>query len=267
MKQKTPCFNLNFVTMMVSSICISLLLTGCQPQNKIENKVIKFGVSFSDTNLNCEGMKFESQSIWQVHKLRFFISEIALKKDGQWHPVSYKNNPWQSNSTALISLTAQTCDDPKQFNDRVEFSSEMALQAAQGLRFKLGVPFEINHLNPLLQPSPLNLPDMFWSWQLGHKFLRLDMENENRNWAFHLGSIGCQSDSRIRPPKSPCLQPNLIDIELPAPKSNSINLKLDQLLQQLPVNQASSCMFSANASSTCETLLNNLQQRKVFVWQ
>lgn len=252
---------------MVSSVCIVLLLTGCQPQLKLENQLITFDVSFNDYSLNCDAMTFESDSIWQVQKLRFFISEIELKRDEEWYPVSYLVSPWQSNSTALISLTAKACDDPKQFNNRVEFSSDLKLDDAQGIRFKLGVPFEINHLNPLLQPSPFNLPDMFWSWQLGHKFLRLDMENKQRAWAFHLGSIGCQTDSRIRPPESPCDQANLFDIELPASKSNSINLKLDQLLAQLDLNQASSCMFSANASSTCETLLNNLQLRKVFVWQ
>ncbi len=33
---------------------------------------------------------------------------------------------------------------------------------------------------------------MFWSWQLGYKFLRVDTADDE--FRIHLGSTGCQSD-------------------------------------------------------------------------
>ena len=36
------------------------------------------------------------------------------------------------------------------------------------------MPWQLNHQNPLTASSPLNISEMFWSWQLGHKFLRFD---------------------------------------------------------------------------------------------
>lgn len=263
MKQKTGCINVNFAIAIVSIVGFALLLNGCSPVKQS----LRFDVSFNNTRLNCADMKFQSAGNWQIQRLRFFVSEFELKKDGKWQNVSYQNGPWQTNSTAMISLTAKNCDDSSQFNNKLVFSSNVAIKDAQGMRFKLGVPYEINHLDPLSQPSPLNMPDMFWSWQLGHKFFRLDLQGDDRGWAFHLGSIGCRSDSRVRSPKSPCRQPNLFEIELPTSKSGAVVLNLDLLLEQLDLSQASSCMFHGRDFSSCETLLKNLQQQQVFVWQ
>ena len=47
------------------------------------------------------------------------------------------------------------------------------IEAGQTLNFELGVPFEQNHTNPLTAQAPLNVSEMFWSWQLGHKFFTL----------------------------------------------------------------------------------------------
>jgi uncharacterized repeat protein (TIGR04052 family) len=263
MKQKTGRFNLNFTKVMLSFVALVLFLSGCSEQKQ----AITFGVSFDGQGLKCEQMKFQSAGNWHIQTLRFFISEIQLKQAGKWYDVSYESGPWQTQSTALISLSAPNCDDLSQFNNKVEFSSEWAFEDSQGLRFKLGVPFELNHLDPLLQSSPLNIPDMFWSWQLGYKFLRLDTKGKGGGWSFHLGSIGCQSDSRMRSPKSPCRQPNLFEIELPASHSGAVILNLDMLLEQLELSQAASCMFNGSDLKSCEILLNNLQQQNLFVWQ
>ena len=45
----------------------------------------------------------------------------------------------------------------------------------RGVRFTLGVPFELNHGDPTIAPSPLNISGMFWVWQSGYKFVKIDM--------------------------------------------------------------------------------------------
>ena len=46
-----------------------------------------------------------------------------------------------------------------------------------GVRFTMGVPFELNHGDPTVAPSPLNITAMFWNWQGGYKFLKADMNS------------------------------------------------------------------------------------------
>ena len=62
-----------------------------------------------------------------------------------------------------------------------------------GVRFEVGLPFDKNHAEVTLQPSPLNLSRMFWNWNAGYKFMRLDIRStgQPRGWLVHLGSTGC----------------------------------------------------------------------------
>lgn len=44
--------------------------------------------------------------------------------------------------------------------------------------FDLGVPFALNHADVASAPSPLNVKAMWWSWQGGYKFVRVDMKTD-----------------------------------------------------------------------------------------
>ncbi len=127
---------------------------------------------------------------------------------------------------------------------------------AADLTLQLGVPFELNHNNPVTQPSPLNVGSMFWTWRLGYKFLRLD----HRDWAFHLGSGGCKSPSSVRAPSSPCQRPNLPEVRIPLGESTNVRLlvDLDDYLDGLPVGDAGSCMDGLYQSPFCRQLTSRL---------
>ena len=66
------------------------------------------------------------------------------------------------------------------------------------MRFTLGVPQELNHADQAVAASPLNITGMWWSWQGGYKFLKIDgrvpggQDTEPR--LFHLGSTQCEPD-------------------------------------------------------------------------
>lgn len=219
---------------------------------------------YENNEVSCQATS--NKADWQITTLRFFLSDVELRKGDKWYPVSLVMNDWQTGSVGLISLLTPGCHS-EQLNNILVFNSDIDLKDADGVRLVLGVPFELNHLNPLQQPSPLNLPAMFWSWQLGHKFLRLDMQSPDGGWAFHLGSIGCQSASRMRSPSQPCAQPNRVSFELPVPNSKQLVLDLDVLLQGIDMDQMQSCMFQSPELPSCEQLLTNLQTSPVMRWQ
>ncbi len=89
-----------------------------------------------------------------------------------------------------------------------------------GVTFKLGVPFELNHADVATAASPLNLSGLFWNWQGGYKFARLDLSvmgampvegGEGGHGAggfnIHLGSTGCDLDAGTQTVSS-CAAPN-----------------------------------------------------------
>lgn len=163
---------------------------------------------------------------------RFFISQIALKDaSGSWvEPTLSSANAWQSSGVALLDFEDKSseCGDTGtvDVNDGVEFSvptDSSVAQASSGLRFSVGVPFELNHNDSATQPSPFNVPGMFWSWQGGYKFLKVDWlvdatssstTSATPRWNVHIGSTACASSAATSPPTEPCGRPNLATIEL-----------------------------------------------------
>jgi uncharacterized repeat protein (TIGR04052 family) len=105
-----------------------------------------------------------------------------------------------------------------------------------GVRFTLGVPFKLNHGDPTIASSPLNITAMFWNWQGGYKFLKADMHStglsakpamakmaaghgdhaahgndEASGFSLHLGSTLCASASRTESP-SACKNSNRVTV-------------------------------------------------------
>ena len=177
--------------------------------------------------------------------LMWFVSEFQSNS-----AISIKPSHFSSNSVALIGAN---CEESS-------WQVELMDDALDGerLSFAMAVPFNENHLNPLTAASPLNISEMFWSWQLGHKFFRYDGKND---FAFHLGSTGCKSASRLRAPAAPCAYPNRYQFELSQFDANKpIVLDLDRLFSE--VDRSRSCM-SEQANSTCQQLFANLTT-KIF---
>ena len=122
---------------------------------------------------------------------RFYVSDpVMVDSAGSSVPVHmHRSGRHQDTRTALISL-AQQGGEAGVLNG--SFSGTLAPGADERIEFMLGVPFDRNHGNPLHAAPPLDGPAMFWSWQSGHKFVRLDLADV---WSLHLGSTGCVSRS------------------------------------------------------------------------
>jgi uncharacterized repeat protein (TIGR04052 family) len=148
-----------------------------------------------------------------VRDLQVYVHDVELLDEhGKPHPFRFAAAPpWQSERVALIDLVGEG----RARQAAIQGMPEPGAPATfSGIRFTVGVPFELNHGNPLSAPPPLDRGDMFWSWQSGHKFLRVDLAADAREWSFHLGSTGCSSASALRPPAAQCAQPNRMRVEL-----------------------------------------------------
>jgi len=165
-----------------------------------------------------------------LHSLQFYVHAIELLDEhGRPHPFRFAvSAPWQNEQVALIDLAG---DSTTAQHIAVQGSIGGDGGAYSGIRLTVGVPFELNHANPLAAAAPLDRGEMFWNWQSGHKFLRADLAVAGHEWAFHLGSTGCSSASALRPPAQPCAQPNEMQIELRGdPLRGVVSLRLDTLI-------------------------------------
>jgi uncharacterized repeat protein (TIGR04052 family) len=177
-----------------------------------------------------------------VRDLRFYVSDIELLDEaGRGYPVSLRSDEqWQNERVALIDMAG----DNSNSSIRGEVAgAELSGAELSGIRFTLGVPFELNHANPMTAAAPLNRGDLFWSWQSGYKFLRVDLADAAREWSFHLGSTGCVSASALRASEAPCAQPNRVEVELRGfdPTREPILVRVDELFRSMHARESGTC--------------------------
>ena len=88
---------------------------------------------------------------------RFYVQEIQLKNgDGGWVPVQLNENKFQNDNVALLDFE-DGCGEVgnEDMNDRV--LGTVPAGQYDGIRFKMGVPFAMNHMNHATASSPLNI--------------------------------------------------------------------------------------------------------------
>ena len=232
--------------------------------------------------LDCNEVE-NHQQVWSIKQLAFFISHVKFHDGNTEHQPGLSSTPWQTDDVVLVQpylldcgakskgedKTAQNkfaASEELKNNNYLQFRLPVDLDSSEQLSFTLAVPFELNHQNPLLQPSPLNLPSMFWSWRSGHKFFRLDMQTPDKSWVFHLGSVGCTAASTMRSPQYECVQPNRVNFHLDKKHDGAkLVMHIDRLIANTSMQNNDSCLFHAGQES-CAVLMANLKTQEVFEW-
>ena len=155
------------------------LLSSCGPG--ATHAEVRFGIDGDASNVNA---------------LQFYVHTVELVDEhGRPHAFRFAAEPyWQNERVALLDLAGDP-STPRRL--AVKGTVESGAGAYSGMRLTVGVPFELNHGNPLAAAAPLDRGEMFWNWQSGHKFLRADLAVAGRQWSFHLGSTGCSSASAL----------------------------------------------------------------------
>jgi uncharacterized repeat protein (TIGR04052 family) len=187
-----------------------------------------------------------------VHRLQLYVSEVELLRgDGKWERLALTSTPtWQSERVALLDLTGA---QPERRGEVTGTMKGKSRQSYAGVRFVVGVPFDLNHANPLSAGAPLNRAELFWSWQSGYKFLRVELTDHEHAGAFHLGSTGCSSASALRPPQLPCHRPNVMRVELRDfdPMSQPIEIRVAELVAALRQSNQAACTGDYESDPAC----------------
>jgi uncharacterized repeat protein (TIGR04052 family) len=231
MSPRVTLHNLGLGIVLVACVVSLLLLTGCDGKSPVQ---LRF--------------KLESESV-EVRRLQFYVADIELLRgDGGWQPFELiADEAWQSDRVALLDLLGP------QPERRAVVSGQAPKSSYTGVRFSVGVPFDANHGNQLIAAAPLNRAELFWSWQSGYKFFRLELTDQEHASAFHLGSTGCSSASALRPPKESCAQPNVIRVELQGfdPLSQPIAVRVADIVAALQQSRDAACTGDYEREPAC----------------
>lgn len=252
---------------------VTLLATffvACKP---VEQKtVLSFNPVVNNDVLRCNSEYGSENQRWQLSQLQFFVSNIRLVHGESEQRMSVIAEADHSNEVALVGIDCEANNDEngqEQGNWRIPLDATdtaFDVNNAESIRFDIGVPFHLNHSNPLTADFPLNQSDMFWTWQMGHKFFRLDTLSGDGGWAFHLGSTGCKSPSVMRAPDNVCRFPNRVSVELPVKDSHEVLVDIGALIDGLGLNGDNRCM-SGKEQQGCKVVMPRLgvdSQSEVF---
>ena len=150
---------------------------------------------------------------------RLYVSDVVLTKD-DGTKVPFELEPdgvFQSSKVALLDFEDRTggCN-----NGTEALHTKLVGRAPAGkytgITFTIGVPEALNHQNAATAEAPLNLSGLFWNWQGGYKFLRLDgkVPSTNSGFVMHLGSTGCTAGAT--PDSYVCTKRNAATVTLTA---------------------------------------------------
>ncbi len=201
---------------------------------------------------------------------RFYVHDVELvDADGARHPVTLAANAFQGQGIALLDFE-DGCGSDGTPQLHTSITGTVAGGTHTGVRFTLGVPADHNFIDLASAAPPLDVTGMFWIWQFGYKFLKLDGSTPGTGGAgsspffLHLGSSGCPGSNFEAPPTGPCAYPNQVTYELSGfdASRNTVVADLGAVLSasDLTVNTpdtAPGCM-SEPADPECITILPRL---------
>lgn len=134
---------------------------------------------------------------------RFFVHDVRLVTAGGQEVAAelVSDDAWQSQGVALLDFADGTGDcqnTTPQTNDRLRVRAPAG--SYRGLRFKVGVPASLNHVNVATQPSPLNTTTLSWTWNFGYIFFAAmgrTMTEGRLVHLLHVGSTECSGEAAM----------------------------------------------------------------------
>jgi len=203
------------------TIAISLFLSCAALCHAADQPVtIRFQAQVGDQLFSC-GRQYEGIGVTKSkivgRDFRFYVSNVRLL-DAAGNETALaldQDGKWQLDDLALLDFENGSASCANGTPDTNSFVKGKVPEGRYtGLRFTLGVPFSRNHLDPLAQPSPLNLTALMWAWNAGHKFARLDFSSTGapRGVFVHLGSTGCTPNETRNTIPTSCSAPNRVEV-------------------------------------------------------
>ena len=197
--------------------------------------------------------------------LRFYIHDVRLvHEDGEELPIALNNDgKYQNGEVALLDFESG-CGDVGDSDTHTTLEGNVPRPGPYtSIRFQVGVPEALNHGDPSLAEPPLSLTGMWWTWNAGYKFIRIDARSsEFDGWRLHLGSTQCEGDMRGN---ATCDVSNRPQVDLSGdPTTAPIVVDLAALVADSPLTNTPDsppgCM-STGDDPDCEPLFSNLGLR------
>lgn len=178
---------------------------------------------------------------YRALQTRFYVHDVQLiDASGAGVAVTLtEDQKWQNAGVALIDATdiyatgsMPTCSASEEVRNLKIVGTAPIGGEYVGLKFKVGVPAERNHLFVASQPSPLNLNEMFWTWTSGYRFMRIEGADSAGlalpGGLLHLGSTACVPADSSDPRKgATCTNQNVVDVAFPVFDLNSDKVVFD----------------------------------------
>lgn len=185
---------------------------------------INFAAEIGGQPFSCietfEGLGTSKASVTGTDYRMFVSSPALIRADGTLQPIVLEQDgKWQLDDLALLDFEDGTggCNGTGNADTNTSLKGTVPDGVYEGLSFTIAVPFEKNHGDPTVAPSPLNATSMFWNWRGGFRFVRIDMVPTDRagdgpkGWFLHLGSTNCAAASKTEAP-SACQNPNHVPV-------------------------------------------------------
>jgi hypothetical protein len=163
------------------ALLAAAVLGGCANVPTERDVEIRFGARVGEAEFRC-GQSYAGIGTTNARitptDFRFYVSDVELI-DAAGRAVKLQlaqDGVWQFRDLALLDFedgSGPCRGGTTGLNARVVGKAPPG--DYRGISFTLGVPFALNHGDPTVAPSPLNLTAMFWSWQVGYKFVKVDI--------------------------------------------------------------------------------------------
>ena len=257
------------------------LLTGCGGDDDSAERraVVEFHAQVNGRDFTC-GATYSNVGVghpgtYQITDWRFYVHDVELvKADGSRRALELdQDGVWQYQKVALLDLRRDCGGGALPTNAVV--AGTVANDPYTGICFKVGIPYELNHVNDATAPSPLNSSGMLWNWRGGRKFIRIDGVGDPANlkqaFHIHLGSTECPGSNPNAPPTAACGYPNIAEFCLDNFDVDQDHLVMDigKALEASNVavdtpNTAPGCM-SGNSDPECIPIMPRLNLDFTYV--
>lgn len=196
-------------------VLVPLLIPACEPsepgltdeaveivfEGRVAGEPFACGQSYS--GLGKDGATATPQDF------RFYVHDVRLvNAEGEEYPVTLEDDGvYQGGGVALLDFedgTGSCANGTPELHTTIK--GTVGAQPRHGggahafvaLRFKIGVPEDINHTDLTQAPAPLNDTTLSWTWNYGHIFFSAwgVVEGDTPHAVgVHVGSIGCTGDA------------------------------------------------------------------------
>lgn len=239
-----------------------------------QNVSIQFAAKVGTQMFDCSTANYAnigtSNSTLTPKDFRFYVHDVRLvRSSGVEVAVTLtQDNAYQYQNLALLDFENGAAGTlcAAQGNSGTNTTVRGTIAASESLsfskiRFKLGVPQNLNQNGVGNTHPPLDVSYMFWSWTTGYKHAVVEFDVASFTPFFtHLGSIDC--DTFASPPDIVCSTSNRPDIELNFTYGQTVVADAKQLYKDTDFSVANTSgtqpgCHSDRSDPECKAVLNN----------